>query len=51
MILTGSIEASNVLVDDNHRCVISDFGQSELKSEVCRITGSSMKSRRLCDRC
>lgn len=24
--------------------MISDFGQSELKSEVCRITGSSIKS-------
>jgi hypothetical protein len=41
-------KASNVLVDDEHRCVISDFGQSELKSEVCRITGSSTKG--MCSR-
>ena len=34
-------QAANVLVDDNYRCVISDFGQSEMKSEVYRITGRS----------
>jgi abelson tyrosine-protein kinase 1 len=34
-------QAANVLVDDNYRCVISDFGQSEMKSEVYRITGIS----------
>ena len=27
-----------MLVDDNLRCVISDFGQSEMKSEVYRIS-------------
>lgn len=36
-----------MLVDDHCRCVISDFGQSEMKSEVCRITGSSMQSKSL----
>jgi abelson tyrosine-protein kinase 1 len=34
-------QASNILVDDDTRCVISDFGQSEMKSEVYRITGIS----------
>ncbi|KAF8968828.1 hypothetical protein BDZ97DRAFT_1654578 [Flammula alnicola] len=43
-VLHGDLKASNVLVDKNYRCVISDFGQSEMKSEVCRITGSSMQS-------
>ncbi|KAF9529086.1 hypothetical protein CPB83DRAFT_812894 [Crepidotus variabilis] len=43
-VLHGDLKASNVLVDNNYRCVISDFGQSELKTEVCRLTGSSMKT-------
>ncbi|PPQ82740.1 hypothetical protein CVT25_009294 [Psilocybe cyanescens] len=43
-VLHGDLKASNVLVDDHCRCVISDFGQSEMKSEVCRITGSSMQA-------
>lgn len=29
-----------MLVDDDGRCVISDFGQSEMKSEVYRISGT-----------
>ncbi|KAL1710172.1 kinase-like domain-containing protein, partial [Schizophyllum commune] len=33
------IIAANVLVDDNHHAVISDFGQSEMRSEVYRISG------------
>ncbi len=37
-------QGANVLVDKHYRCVISDFGQSEMKSEVYRITGSSMQS-------
>ncbi|KAF8154194.1 hypothetical protein B0H34DRAFT_80502 [Crassisporium funariophilum] len=40
-ILHGDLKAANVLVDDNYRCVIADFGQSEMKSEVFRITGVS----------
>ena len=31
-------QATNILVDDDTRCVISDFGQSEMKSEVYRIS-------------
>lgn len=37
-VLHGDLKAANVLVDDDIRCVISDFGQSELKSEVSRIS-------------
>ena len=39
-ILHGDLKAANVLVDDKYRCVISDFGQSEMKSEVYRISGT-----------
>ncbi|KAF5329372.1 hypothetical protein D9619_009450 [Psilocybe cf. subviscida] len=35
----GDLKASNVLVGDKFRCVISDFGQSEMKSEAFRTTG------------
>ncbi|KAF9481618.1 hypothetical protein BDN70DRAFT_876101 [Pholiota conissans] len=42
-VLHGDLKGSNVLVDKHYRCVISDFGQSEMKSEVYRITGSSMQ--------
>ncbi|TFK36539.1 hypothetical protein BDQ12DRAFT_755204 [Crucibulum laeve] len=38
-ILHGDLKASNVLIDDGIHCVISDFGQSEMKSEVHRISG------------
>jgi hypothetical protein len=31
-------QAANILVDDDTRCIISDFGQSEMKSEVYRIS-------------
>ncbi|KAK0472502.1 hypothetical protein IW261DRAFT_1343551, partial [Armillaria novae-zelandiae] len=39
-VLHGDLKASNVLVDDRYRCVISDFGQSEMKSEAFRISGT-----------
>jgi len=32
------LQAANILVDDDTCCVISDFGQSEMKSEVYRIS-------------
>ncbi|KAL1938386.1 hypothetical protein VTO73DRAFT_11626 [Trametes versicolor] len=38
-ILHGDLKASNVLVDDKGHCIISDFGQSEMKSEAYRISG------------
>ena len=34
-------QASNILVDNDTSCVISDFGQSEMKTEVYRITRAS----------
>jgi len=42
-------QAANILVDDDTRCVISDFGQSEMKSEVYRISRTPVprKSDRL----
>lgn len=32
-------------MDDEVRCVISDFGQSEMKSEVRRVSGKSPQRR------
>ena len=37
-ILHGDLKGTNVLVDDRLHCVISDFGQSEMKSEVFRLS-------------
>ena len=39
-VLHGDLKGANVLIDDKYRCVINDFGQSELKSEVYRISGT-----------
>ncbi|RPD52291.1 kinase-like protein [Lentinus tigrinus ALCF2SS1-7] len=38
-ILHGDLKAVNVLVSDEHHCVISDFGQSEIRSEAYRMSG------------
>ncbi|KAH7911476.1 hypothetical protein BJ138DRAFT_1135374 [Hygrophoropsis aurantiaca] len=37
-VLHGDLKAVNVLVDEIGRCIVSDFGQSEIKSEVYRIS-------------
>ncbi|KAG6864758.1 hypothetical protein C0991_007317 [Blastosporella zonata] len=39
-VLHGDLKAANVLVDDDMHCVISDFGQSEMKSEAYRLSGT-----------
>ncbi|KAH9848357.1 hypothetical protein C2E23DRAFT_889200 [Lenzites betulinus] len=38
-VLHGDLKAVNVLVDDDGSCIISDFGQSEMKSEAYRQSG------------
>ncbi|KIJ58311.1 hypothetical protein HYDPIDRAFT_90991 [Hydnomerulius pinastri MD-312] len=38
-VLHGDLKGANVLVDDTGRCIISDFGQSEMKSEAYRLSG------------
>ncbi|KAL0952988.1 hypothetical protein HGRIS_007199 [Hohenbuehelia grisea] len=38
-VLHGDLKGVNVLVNDRLHCVITDFGQSELKSEAYRISG------------
>jgi len=40
-VLHGDLKASNVLVSDHrYRCLIADFGLSEMKSEAYRISGT-----------
>ncbi|THH10883.1 hypothetical protein EW145_g1036 [Phellinidium pouzarii] len=39
-VMHGDLKGTNVLIDDNKRCVITDFGQSEMKSEAYRLSGS-----------
>ncbi|KAI0070864.1 hypothetical protein K474DRAFT_1607894 [Panus rudis PR-1116 ss-1] len=41
-ILHGDLKGANILVDDRGHCVISDFGQSEMKSEAYRISGTPL---------
>ncbi|KAJ6589026.1 hypothetical protein B0H19DRAFT_1058099 [Mycena capillaripes] len=40
-VLHGDLKAANILVDDRIHCLVSDFGQSEMKSEVYRISGAA----------
>ncbi|KDQ11798.1 hypothetical protein BOTBODRAFT_35049 [Botryobasidium botryosum FD-172 SS1] len=40
-VLHGDLKASNVLINDDLHCVISDFGQSEMKNEVFRLSGKA----------
>ncbi|KIY72595.1 hypothetical protein CYLTODRAFT_486241 [Cylindrobasidium torrendii FP15055 ss-10] len=40
-VLHGDLKASNVLVNEGYHCLISDFGQSEMKSEAYRISGAA----------
>ncbi|VDB84672.1 unnamed protein product [Peniophora sp. CBMAI 1063] len=39
-VLHGDLKASNILVDDSLCCIIADFGQSEMRSEVFRLSAS-----------
>lgn len=40
-VLHGDLKGANVLVDDRIHCLVSDFGQSEMKSEAYRISGAA----------
>ncbi|KZS90817.1 hypothetical protein SISNIDRAFT_457444 [Sistotremastrum niveocremeum HHB9708] len=44
-ILHGDLKGSNVLINDDYHCVIADFGQSKMKSEVFRISGQTLGER------
>lgn len=44
-VLHGDLKASNVLINDKFQCVITDFGQSKLKSEAYRISGTKMPTQ------
>ncbi|KZW00630.1 hypothetical protein EXIGLDRAFT_720865 [Exidia glandulosa HHB12029] len=41
-VIHGDMKAANVLVDDQHQCVIADFGQSDIRDEVYRLSGRSV---------
>ncbi|KAK7677870.1 hypothetical protein QCA50_019182 [Cerrena zonata] len=41
-VLHGDLKGANILVDDSGHCVITDFGQSELRSEVYRLSGTPL---------
>lgn len=50
-VLHGDLKAANVLVDHRYRCLISDFGQSEMKSEAFRMSGKPPHREFLLERC
>ncbi|OCH89375.1 hypothetical protein OBBRIDRAFT_668393 [Obba rivulosa] len=41
-VLHGDLKGANVLIDDRGHCIISDFGQSEMRSEAYRISGTDL---------
>ncbi|KAI8992710.1 hypothetical protein BD414DRAFT_283223 [Trametes punicea] len=41
-VLHGDLKGVNVLVNDKGHCVISDFGQSEMRLEAARISGKPL---------
>ncbi|GJE89108.1 hypothetical protein PsYK624_052000 [Phanerochaete sordida] len=41
-VLHGDMKCANVLVNDYGHCIISDFGQSEIKSEMTRMSGQQL---------
>ncbi|KAH7882518.1 hypothetical protein F5I97DRAFT_1982693, partial [Phlebopus sp. FC_14] len=46
-VLHGDLKAGNVLVDEEGHCVISDYGQWEMKSEVYKLSGQPLPRGRL----
>ncbi|KAF4568598.1 hypothetical protein EYR40_009997 [Pleurotus pulmonarius] len=40
-VVHGDLKAANVLMNDKIHCVITDFGQSEMKSEAFRMSGGN----------
>ncbi|KAJ7629452.1 kinase-like domain-containing protein, partial [Mycena polygramma] len=45
-VIHGDFRAAHVLVDDRVHCLISGFGQSEMKSEVYRTSGTAPRTLR-----
>lgn len=41
-VLHGDLKAANILVTNDRCCVISDFGQSEMRNEAYRISGTPL---------
>ncbi|KZV62749.1 kinase-like protein [Peniophora sp. CONT] len=41
-VIHGDLKASNILVSDIPSCVVADFGQSEMRSEVYALSGQPM---------
>ena len=39
-VMHGDLKGTNILIDDDGHCVISDFGQSEMKNEAFRLSGT-----------